>query len=140
MAAPGVQLNSEIHLSCFQPTVDQYLKKIEQAITTEDKTTAEQALSQLQKAASAPGAAGGSADGRNTSGMITVGLNYLRAALDSNDFSSAGQALNTLKKDLASGQGSDASEAGNLTDLSGADSSSVNPDQQESGGNISVKA
>ena len=59
MAAPGIQLNSQIQLTYFQPTVDQYVEKIKQAVASQDKTAAEQALEQLEKAVPGAGQTGG---------------------------------------------------------------------------------
>jgi hypothetical protein len=98
--AAGVQLSSGIHLGYFEPTVDQYLKKIQQAVTAQDLSGAEQALAQLEKmmSTSAQRAAG-------TGSQPISDLSNIGAVLGSGDLALAGQALNELRNSLSSARG-----------------------------------
>ncbi len=101
MAAPGIQLNSQIQLTYFQPTVDQYVEKIKQAVASQDKTAAEQALEQLEKAVPGAGQTGGNGSASGASGKVTTALQYVRSAIEGSDFPTAGLAVTALVKDLA---------------------------------------
>jgi len=93
--AAGVQFNSNVHLTYFQPTVDQYLKKIQEALAANDVQGAQTALAQLKKAAISAGHA--TADGISTSQQRTANLNDIGAALDSGDVAWAERAVNDLR-------------------------------------------
>ena len=97
--AARVQFDPGIHLGYFEPTVDQYLKKIEQAVTAHDLSGAQHALTQLEKmmSNSAP-----PTPGAGTKSALVLGdLGSIGAALGSGDLAVAGQALNELRDSLS---------------------------------------
>jgi len=131
--ATGVQLNPGVHLAYFQPTVDQYLKKIEQAITSGDLASAQQALAQLKKAAASTGQAGDAKGGTARQG---ANLNDVSAALGSGDLAWAERAVSDLRQALSSGKAS--SGKTRATDgergADGASSSEAQGDSSETNG------
>lgn len=141
MAAPGIELNPQIPLSCFEPTVEQYVKKIQQAVASENKTAAEQALAKLEKAVGGSGPMS-ERTGTGASGQVITGLQYVRAALEENDFSSAGQAISALRKDLADsgggGSGADGREATVSASSAPDGQSDGQQSEEESSGNVDV--
>jgi hypothetical protein len=50
MSAPGIQLNSTPHLIYVQPTIQQYLQGIKEALVSNNLPAARQAFTQLTKA------------------------------------------------------------------------------------------
>ena len=93
--AAGVQLSSGIHLGYFEPTVDQYLKKIQQAVSSRDLSSAQQALAQLEKMMSTSAQPAGGTQ----AGAV---LDNVGAALGGGNLALAEHALNELRKDLSS--------------------------------------
>ena len=102
--AARVQLDPGIHLGYFEPTVDQYLKKIQQAVTTQDLSAAQQAFARLEKkmSTSAQPATG---TGSQPSAQLLGDLGNIGAALGSGDLALAGQALNDLRNSFFSARG-----------------------------------
>jgi len=97
--ATAVQLSSGVHLTYFQPTVDQYLKKVEQAIASGDLESAKQALAQLKKAVSGADKAG---DGSgHPTGHSGANMQDVNAALGSGDLAWAERAVNDLRQTLS---------------------------------------
>lgn len=88
MSAPGIQLGSGAQLAYFEPTVRQYLQQLIEAVTTQNLTTAGQALARLEEAVHASG----------SSVQILSDLQRVSAALHSGDLSAAGQAVDQLQQ------------------------------------------
>ena len=94
MSAPGVQLSSETHISCFQPSVRQYLQQIEQAVISKNVPAAQQILGQLEKTV----ATSTSASGGQFSGQVVSDLQKIGAALAAGDLDAAGRAVDELRQ------------------------------------------
>ena len=138
--AAGVQLTSEVHLACFQPTVDQYLKKIQEAIASGDLADAQQALAQLKNTVTGVG----QADGKGGTARQQTGLQDVSAALANGDLADAERAVNDLQQPLSAANSRQ--EAGESNRDGGpprggteADSSAPNS-MEESTGNLDVRA
>ena len=127
--AAGVQLTSGVHMAYFQPTVDQYLKKVEQAIAAGDLAGAQQALAQLKKAAAKAG------DGSAGAARQDANLEDVGAALGNGDLAQAEKAVSDLRRSLSSGTSPAKAGAADGESGAGAASSSAAPgDSSETDG------
>jgi hypothetical protein len=126
MSAPGIQLNSTPHLIYVQPTIQQYLQGIKEAVISNNLPAARQAFSQLTKAA--PSSSQGSGDQANElATRISQGLQAVGNALAAGDLSGAGQAVSELRQNIQSASTGQADQQPAVTtspSLSGSDVSS----------------
>lgn len=102
MAAPGVQFNSEMHLTYFEPTVDQYVKKLGQALASGDMAAAQQALANLDKAITTAPRSSGEGIGLQSSQQVSANLKNMGSALQTGDLTAAEGALGELRNELSS--------------------------------------
>jgi len=137
--AAGIQFNAADHLACFQPSVDQYLRKIEQAVISDDPKAAQQALGQLERMLSASAQAGGKGTGSPSSEQLMRGLQDVRTALESNDLASAGYSLRELAKGTASTRSGSSDAEGSAEQNSSAGASPEN-EQTDSILNLDLNA
>ena len=126
MSAPGIQLNSTPQLIYVQPTIQQYLQGIKEALVSNNLPAARQAFTQLTKAvpSSSPGS------GEPTSEFatrISQGLQAVGNALAAGDLAGAGQAVTELRQNIQSASAGQADQQPAVTtspSLSGSDASS----------------
>jgi len=127
MAAPGVQLNSEKHLEYFEPTVDQYVKKLEQALASKDLSAARQAHANLDRAMTAVHGSNSQATGGQDSPQVSAALEDVGTALENGDLTSADSAVGELRNNLSNARGLRPDDNGD-----GSQSTSVNSEDIES--------
>ncbi len=142
MSAPGIQLNSTPHLTYVQPTIQQYLQGIREAVMSNNLPAAQQAFTQLTKAAqSSPQGSG--EQGSELAMRISQGLQAVGNALASGDLSGAGQAVSELRQNLQSvSDGKADKPSGVIADsasLGGSESSSSDDSSSDAGPNLSVR-
>jgi hypothetical protein len=142
MSAPGIQLNSQPHLTYFQPSIPQYLQSIKEALMSNNLPAARQAFAQLKKAIPSPSQASGGRTNEVGAG-IGQGLHAVGKALEAGDLSGAEQAVGELRQHFPAAsdgqphpqQGIAAeSTANNAPDVSSEDGSS-----SDSGPNLNVR-
>ena len=100
MSAPGIQLDSEPHLTHFQPTIRQYLQRIKEAVMSNNLPAAQQAFAQLRK--SIPFPAQGSGGQRNElATRMNEGVQALGRALEAGELSAVAYFFaRTLQQDI----------------------------------------
>ncbi len=98
MSAPGVQLNSAPHITYFQPTIQQYLQGIKEAVMSNDLPAAQKAFAQLTKALPLPSPGGKTSEVAG----IGEGLQAIGNALEAGDLSGAGEAVAALRQSFQS--------------------------------------
>jgi len=125
MAAPEVQFNSEQHLAYFEPTVDQYVKKLEQAVASNDLSSAQQALANINKAISAP-SSGSNGTASQHSQQISADLESIGAALQSGDLASAANVLGDFHEAISTARGN-----GKDSSIGVGESQATNPETVE---------
>jgi hypothetical protein len=125
MSAPGIQLNSTPQLIYVQPTIQQYLQGIKEAVISNNLPAAQQAFSQLTKAA--PSSQGSGDQANDLATRISQGLQAVGNALAAGDLSGAGQAVSELRQNIQSASTGQADQQPAVTtspSLSGSDASS----------------
>ncbi len=139
MSAPGVQLNSAPHLTYFQPTIQQYLQSVKEAVMSNDLPAARQAFTQLTKAVPLPSRG---AQASEVATRISQGLQAVGNALEAGDLSAAGQAVGELRQNLQSAPNSPADQQQSaVAESPSRDASDVSPSDNSSpeGPNLSVR-
>ena len=143
MSAPGIQLNSTPHLIYVQPTIQQYLQGIKEAVISNNLPAAQQAFTQLTKAVSlSVQASGQQANSNELAPRISQGLQAVGNALAAGDLSGAGQAVTELRQNFQSAPAAQANQqAGVTTSLSfdGSDGSSSDNVSSDPGTTLSVR-
>jgi len=101
MSAPGIQLSSDARVTYFEPSVRQYLQKIEQEVASNNLPAAQKAFEQLDKTVrnSAPASAKKAAD--EPSAQVIDNLQSIGKALQSGDVSGAAQAVGALREQFS---------------------------------------
>jgi|SRR5580658_36108 hypothetical protein len=139
MSAPGIQLNSTPHLIYVQPTLQQYLQGIKEAVISNNLPAAQQAFTQLTKAVSSQG----SGDQSNElATRISQGLQAVGNALAAGDLSGAGQAVTELRQNIQSTPAGPADLQPGVTtslSLSGPDVSSSDNSSLSAGPTLSIR-
>lgn len=97
MAASGVQPNSDKQLEYFEPTVDQYVKKLEQAVASTDPSVAKQDLANVDGAMSTELRLTSNGTGVQDSQQISTAAGD-GAALENGDLTSAESAVVELRR------------------------------------------
>ena len=100
MSTPGVQLNSEPHLTHFPPSIRQYLQGVEEALTSNNLPAAQQAFAQLKRTIPLSSQAGG---GRQTNELalhISESLAVVGKSLSAGDLSGAAEAFGKIHQNL----------------------------------------
>jgi hypothetical protein len=141
MSAPGIQLNSEPQLSYFQPTIQQYLQGIKEAVMSNNLPAAQQAFAQLQKAVPALAQTSGG-QSNAFAARISEGVQAVGTALAAGDLSGAEQAVSQLRQSFQSApdrqagqQQSVAAESVSTDEPAG----SSEDDSSDSGPSVSVR-
>jgi hypothetical protein len=101
MSAPGIQLNSQPHLTFVQPTIQQYLQGIREAVMSNNLPAAQQAFAQLQKAIPSPSQESGG-QSNAFAARISQAVQAVGKALDAGDLSGAEQAVGELRQSFQS--------------------------------------
>jgi RNA 3'-terminal phosphate cyclase len=143
MAAPGVQLNSDKHLEYFEPTVDQYVKKLEQAVASRDLSAAKQALANLDKAVTTKQRSSSQGAGVQDSQQAGTPMAAVSSALENGDFTSAEGAVSELRKSLSSAHGvqpEGTDNAGQLSSTNSGDTESSPESGQNTSGRLDLRA
>jgi hypothetical protein len=143
MAAPGVQLNSDKQLEYFEPTVDQYVKKLEQAVASNDLSTAKQALANLNGAMTNEHRSTSNGTGVPDSEQTSTAMNDIGSALENGDLTSAESAVGELRKSLSSARGVPLDSNGNASQSSSLSSEDVDdsPERsQDTSGKLDLRA
>lgn len=132
MSANGIQLNSEVHLQYFHPTIGEYLQSIKDAAVSNNLSAAHQAFALLRKSLQSP------MQGRTTepATRIRQGLQDAGKALETGDLSGAAQAIGELQQNIQSMSEGQAQQQD--TTASGADASSVGGSDLRVGINLNV--
>jgi hypothetical protein len=109
MSAPGIQLNSEPHITVVQPTIQQYLQGVREAVMSNNLAAAQQAFAQLQKAIPSPAQESG---GRSNAfaARISQGVQAVGNALEAGDLPGAEQAVAELRQSFQSASDRQASQ------------------------------
>jgi hypothetical protein len=140
MSAPGIQLNSTPHLIYVQPTLQQYLQGIKEAVISNNLPAAQQAFSQLTKAA--PSSQGSGDQANDLATRISQGLQAVGNALAAGDLSGAGQAVTELRQNIQSTPAGPADLQPGVTtslSLSGPDVSSSDNSSLSAGPTLSIR-
>jgi len=140
MSAPGIQLNSTPHLIYVQPTIEQYLQGIKEAVISNNLPAAQQAFTQLTKAV--PSSQGSGEQANELATRISQGLQAVGNALAAGDLSGAGQAVSELRQNIQSASAGQADQQPAVTtspSLSGSDVSSSDNSSSDPGPNLSVR-
>jgi hypothetical protein len=126
MSAPGIQLNSTPQLIYVQPTIQQYLQGIKEALVSNNLPAAQQAFTQLTKAVPSSSPASGEPTSEFAT-RISQGLQAVGNALAAGDLSGAGQAVTELRQNIQSAPAGQSDQQPAVTtspSLSGSDASS----------------
>jgi len=101
MSAPGIQFSSEPHLTYFQPTIQQYLQSIRDAVGSNNLAAARQAYAQLTKTVPVP-AQGAGENANELAARVEQGIQALGQALETSDVAAAQQAVAGLRTSMQS--------------------------------------
>ena len=96
MSVPQVQLTAAARLAYFEPTVSQYLHKLEQAVSARNLAAARDALGRLEKMV--PTSSLSSTAGDEASVRIVSHLQDVGRALQLADMTKAAEALDPLRR------------------------------------------
>jgi hypothetical protein len=141
MSAPGIQLNSEPHLSYFQPTIQQYLQGIKEAVMSNNLPAAQQAFAQLQKAIPALSQESGG-QSNAFAARVSQGVQAVGTALAAGDLAAAEQAVGEIRQNFQSASDKQASQPQSVAaeSVSTDDrAASSEDDSSDSGPNVSVR-
>jgi hypothetical protein len=119
-------LNSTPQLIYVQPTIQQYLQGIKEALVSNNLPAAQQAFTQLTKAVPSSSPASGEPTSEFAT-RISQGLQAVGNALAAGDLSGAGQAVTELRQNIQSAPAGQSDQQPAVTtspSLSGSDASS----------------
>jgi hypothetical protein len=138
MSAPGIQLNSEPHLTFVQPTIQQYLQGIKEAVMSNNLPAAQQAFAQLQKAVPSPSQESG---GHSNAFAVRIsqGVQAVGNALEAGDLPGAEQALGELRQSFQSASDRQASQQQSVAAESVSTSAPVDTSEDDGGSDSGPK-
>jgi hypothetical protein len=139
MSAPGIQLSSAPQLTYFQPTIQEYLQGIKEAVMSNNLPAAQQAFAQLTKAVPSP-SQGSSGQANELATRTSQSLQAVGNALEAGDLAAAGLAAAELRQNISSAQAAQQqSVAAESVSLSSSDASSSDDSSAEPGPNLSLR-
>jgi hypothetical protein len=101
MSAPGIQLSSDARVTFFEPSVRQYLQKIEQEVASNNLPAARRTFEQLDKTVRSSASPGTNNAANQPSAQVIENLQNVGKALESSDLQGAAQAVGALRQQLS---------------------------------------